>query len=57
MSKFIQNHVKTRCFFANKRFHALVCDPNHKKWPKKSSTITTHTIKGFPLVENLFTFK
>jgi hypothetical protein len=57
MTKLIQKHRKTRCFFAKKRFHALACDSNHKKRSYKSSTIPSQRINGLtPLVNHLFLF-
>ena len=56
MTKLIKKHPKTRCFFANKRFHASVCDSNHKKRSNKSSTIPSQRINGLPPLEIPFMF-
>ena len=45
-----KNMAKTRCFFANKRIRARVCDSNHKKRLRKSSTISSPRINGFTLL-------
>jgi hypothetical protein len=52
MIELIKKHLKARCFFANKRFHALVCDSNHKKRQGKSSTIASLCVNGFSLLES-----
>ena len=56
MSKESGKPSKTRCFFANMRFRALVCDSNHKKLREKSSTITSQQINGCSLLESPFKF-
>jgi hypothetical protein len=51
-----KNISKTRCFFANKRFHASLCDSNHKKRRQKSSTIPSQRINGCSLLGFPFLF-
>ena len=48
--------TKTRCFFANMPFHDHLCDSNHKKRLKKSSTIPSQQIYGLPLLGIPFVF-
>ena len=56
MIELIKKHQETRCFFANKRFHACVCDSNHKKRQGKSSTIASLFVNGLSLLESLSMF-
>jgi hypothetical protein len=46
MTENTQKTLKARCFFANMRFHPLVCDSNHKKSHRKPSTMTSHRTIG-----------
>jgi len=52
MTKKIKKHEKSRCFFANMLIHECLCDSNHKKRLKKSSTIPSQRKNGLPLLGN-----
>ena len=52
MTNFLENRLKTRCFFAKKCFRYGLCDSNHKKPAHKSSTIPSQRINGLPLLGN-----
>ena len=56
MTNFLENRLKTRCFFAKKCFRYGLCDSNHKKPAHKSSTIPSQRINGLPLLGNLCMF-
>lgn len=56
MTEMRKNQPKSRCFFANKRFHAVLCDSNHKKRRQKSSTIPSQRINGCSLLGFPFLF-
>jgi len=56
MTNFLENRLKTRCFFAKKCFRYGLCDSNHKKPAHKSSTIPSQRINGLPLLGNLLMF-
>ena len=51
MNKFRKSQPKSRCFFTNKRFHAGLCDSNHKKRRQKSFTIPSRCANGFLCLE------